>query len=112
MTNSNTVKIPVICMGAESKFLTKKTVQLDKIVSCVLVDAYGVQVKDYVVANEAPIPGLYQRTIYKKGLNESEKVGSLFVDTVTGSYTLKLLDPLHRPAGIDIKLTIQTKEAA
>jgi hypothetical protein len=112
MTASNVVKIPVICMGAESKFLTKKTVQLEKIVSCQLVDAYGVQIKDYVVANEAPIPGLYQRTLYKKGPETSEKIGSLFVDQVTGSYTLKLLDPLARPAGIDIQLTIQTKEAA
>lgn len=112
MTASNIVTIPVICMGAESKFLTKRTVQLDKIVSCQLVNAHGEQIKDYVVANEAPIPGLYQRTIYKKGPQTSEKIGSLFVDQTTGSYTLKLLDPLARPAGVDIQLTIQTKEAA
>jgi hypothetical protein len=101
------VKIPVICMGAETRKLYATLESPIKVVGCRFLNVDEEHLKEYIAANEAPIPNVYQRTLYKKGPETSEKIGCLFVDLQTGVYTLKLNDPLARPAGVDIHLTIQ-----
>lgn len=104
-------RIPVLDAGKESKLLFKDGTEIEKVISCKLLDAHGEEVKDYLICNEAIIPGVYQRTIYRKGREESVKLGSLMLDIGTGHYFLKLENPMDRPAGVDLHLIIQPKES-
>lgn len=61
----------------------------------------------YTLVNEASTERLYQRTIYRKGRNESQRIGVVMIDLPTGLYSLKVDDPLNRPAGLDLQLTLQ-----
>jgi hypothetical protein len=103
--------IPVLDIGSDdSRTLFKDGTKIEKIICCKLLDAQGVETKDYFIANEALIPGVYQRTIYEKGPSESTKLGTLFIDLKAGVYTLRLSNPLHRPAGLDLHVTVQPTE--
>ncbi|WDS62152.1 hypothetical protein [Pseudomonas phage D6] len=104
-------RIPVLDTGKESRLLFTDGTVIEKVISCKLLDAHQQEVKDYLICNEAIIPGVYQRTIYHKGREESVKIGSLMLDIGTGHYFLKLENPMHRPAGVDLYLSIQPKES-
>uniref|UniRef100_A0AB39CD90 Uncharacterized protein n=1 Tax=Pseudomonas phage RVTF4 TaxID=3236931 RepID=A0AB39CD90_9VIRU len=83
-----------------------------EITHCTLVEVDGEVSKNFIAANEMQIPGIYQRTIYFKGRNESLRIGMLLVDLEQRLYSLKVDDPMSRPAGLDIQLTLKltTKE--
>ncbi|QBJ02817.1 hypothetical protein MZD04_gp291 [Pseudomonas phage Psa21] len=103
------VLIPVLDTGTnEQRKLFTDGTQIDAVHNCELLNAYLERFTDYFVVCDAIIPGVYQRTIYFKGPTASIQIGSLMVDLKTGLYTLKLSDPMARPAGLDIHLTVNT----
>jgi hypothetical protein len=101
-------RIPLLDMGEATHALFKDGTKIEKIICCKLLDAHQEETKEYFIANEAIIPGVYQRTIYKKGPKESERIGALMIDIENGMYVLKLGNPMDRPAGIDFHITVQT----
>lgn len=80
--------------------------------NCAAVDVDRNVSRQFIVVNEMAVPNIFQRTIYFKGAKESLRIGMLLVDLQEGLYSLKVDNPMSRPAGLDIQLTLQltTKE--
>lgn len=103
------IRLPVI--ANEGKLQTPDDMDFE-IQQFTLMEIDDTVSTQYFATNEMAVPNLYQRTIYRKGRTESARVGMLLVDLQQGRYSLKVDDPLTRPAGLDIQLTLKltTKE--
>lgn len=85
--------------------------KLKDILVCELLTVVGEVSDSYITVNTPEAAAhLECRTIYKKGVTESEAIGNFFIDLNSGEWMMFLPNIMSRPHGLDMKLTFSTKE--
>lgn len=102
------IQLPIL--PGEGTFNIPKGFRVSQVLTSELT-VNGVTTKEFFThAEMAEHPQFYQRSIFFKGKEESLRIASLLVCFATNGWLLKMPNPMNRPAGLDIQLTLKFKE--